>query len=289
MLIAVFGALLWRRGIPLEREQVFAWLAGALVLIVLARGGTPRAAATAIRDWGIFALLFVAYDYTRGAADTLGMPIQTELPIAIDRWFFPGDVPTVELQRALGPLNGRQWFEPLVSIVYLTHFVVPYLFAAVLWLGPRARWRAWVARFATLTAAALVTYVLLPTTPPWLASRQGDIAEIRRSTGFGWSRLGLPTAERLLAKGQASVNLIAALPSLHAAYPMLLLLFLWGRSRWPLRVALVTFTVFMGFALIISGEHYAFDVLLGWAYACGAMAIWNRLGRWPAIRRWLDS
>ena len=50
-------------------------------------------------------------------------------------------------------------------------------------------------------------------------------------------------------------------------YPMLLTMFFWPRlGNWG-RATLVTYTLAMALTLVISGEHYAVDVLGGWAVA----------------------
>ena len=40
----------------------------------------------------------------------------------------------------------------------------------------------------------------------------------------------------------------------------------------------------MGLTLIATGEHYFFDVALGWVYAGAVMAGWSRWERWRAER-----
>ena len=62
------------------------------------------------------------------------------------------------------------------------------------------------------------------------------------------------------------------MPSLHAAYALLIGLFFWPLvgPRW--RVALMAYAVAMGFALVYTGEHYVSDVLAGWLYAGVAFA-----------------
>ena len=83
----------------------------------------------------------------------------------------------------------------------------------------------------------------------------------------------------LFSEGQASVNLVAAVPSLHSAFTALVALFLWKRVRPALRPLLALYPLAMGLALIATGEHYFFDVLLGWLYAgavMGAWALWER-------------
>jgi membrane-associated phospholipid phosphatase len=85
--------------------------------------------------------------------------------------------------------------------------------------------------------------------------------------------IGLGTAG-LFSKGQASVNLVAAVPSLHAGFTALVAMFLWRRVRPALRPLLALYPLAMALALIATGEHYFFDVLLGWLYAGAVMGGW---------------
>jgi membrane-associated phospholipid phosphatase len=71
------------------------------------------------------------------------------------------------------------------------------------------------------------------------------------------------------------------MPSLHAAYPALLLLFFW-RDGWRLRIPLALYTLAMGFTLVYGGEHFLIDILVGWAYAAVAFSIVRLAG--PAWR-----
>ena len=96
----------------------------------------------------------------------------------------------------------------------------------------------------------------------------------------GLSLVGLNVAERLITKGQASVNLVAAVPSLHAAYAALVAATLWPTARRVTRGLLVAYVLGMAFALVVSGEHYVIDALLGWGYVAGATVGWDRLQPW---------
>ena len=48
---------------------------------------------------------------------------------------------------------------------------------------------------------------------------------------------------------------------------MLVAVFVRARVRTRFRELLWLYPLAMGFALVYSGEHYVFDVVLGWAYA----------------------
>ena len=64
------------------------------------------------------------------------------------------------------------------------------------------------------------------------------------------------------------------MPSLHSAFTALVAMFLWNRVRPSLRWLLPLYPLAMGLTLIATGEHYFFDVLLGWMYAGAVMAGW---------------
>ena len=281
-----FASVRW--GLPVDREQVLAWTLGVAVAVSLAAGHRFEAA-RALRDWAIFAVLFVAYDYSRGIADQLGMPLQIDAPIVVDRALFGGDVPTVELQARLGPFNGERWWEAAMAVIYVSHFLAPYAVTAFLWLTDRSRWRAWLAQFAGVTCAGLAGYVLLPTMPPWLASRQGLLGPVDRVATRGFSLLALEPAHTLMQKGQAVANLVAAFPSLHAAYPALMAVFFWGRCGLIGRTLLAAYPIAMALTLVVGGEHYVFDVLGGWGVVAAVAVVWRRCSSRPSVSRWLNN
>ena len=89
---------------------------------------------------------------------------------------------------------------------------------------------------------------------------------VYRVTGSVWTELGVHPAAAIWDKGDSLYNPVAALPSLHAAFPMLLLCFFWRTGTW-VRVLGIAYVLAMGWTLVYGGEHYIFDVLLGWIYA----------------------
>nr|WP_082135713.1 phosphatase PAP2 family protein [Mycobacterium sp. EPa45] len=283
-------------GLAFNRELVLLYVCTGL----LAAGIGRRRLLVIVRDWLPFALVLIVYDLSRGAADLIGAPTQWTWQPDLDRRMF-GAIPTVWLQEHL-KMPSPPWWEVVISTVYMSFFILPYVVAAVLWLRDRAEWKAFVRRFVVLSFTALGIYAVLPAAPPWAAARcdpadvaggpsapacmfrpvplpdggllgpvttrhagAGDFVERISSRGFGM--LHLDVARALLDEGQASVNLVAAIPSLHAGLSAMIAAFLWGRvgRRWqPL---LAGYVVIMAFALVYSAEHYVIDLLLGWMLA----------------------
>ena len=259
-------------GLPTDRVVLLGW-----VLAVLAAQSVGRGRAALVRllvDWVPLMALLLLYDLSRGLADGLGMPVHVTEPAAADRWLGDGVLPTLWLQQHWG----AAWWAALASLVYASHFVVTPVVLAVLWLRDRARWTGYVRLVLALSAAGLVTYVLYPAAPPWLAAKDGVIEHVDRISGSGWAVLGLPRAGAVLHSSQAQVNAVAAVPSLHTAFAVLTCLVLLPLARhvWQ-RVALVTYAVLMPVVLVWSGEHYVVDTLLGALYAGAVWALVPRL------------
>ncbi|HET7119909.1 MAG TPA: phosphatase PAP2 family protein [Solirubrobacterales bacterium] len=266
-------------GIPVQRELVILWTCGALAVASLGR--PPREVLRLLLDWLPIVAVLAVYDLTRGAADSFGIGIHYHPMLDFDRFVFGGEAPTEWLQAHLYEPGVIHWYDVAFTLVYTSYFIVPFAFAGFLWARDRPAFLRYMRRFVTLTLAGLATYILFPAAPPWLAAEHGLIGEVHRTTGNGWEVLGVGTAA-LFREGQAGVNLVAAVPSLHSGITALVAFFLWGRvRRRPLRPLLLLYPLAMGVTLMATGEHYFFDVLLGWCYAGAVMFAWA----WAERRR----
>ena len=281
--VAYFVSSYRRRGFPFDRERVMLWIAAALVITSVGRGW--RWALRVAVDWVPFAVLLYAYDLTYGFATRFGRPVLVEPLVAADKLLFAGQVPAVWVQQHISHHGGVAWWELAVSIVYASHFVLPFALAGALWWRSRRLWRQWVTRLLTLSFSAVIVYAALPTGAPWYAAQQGLISPIDRPVGRGWVTIGLHAAPALLQRGRQFVNPYAALPSLHAGYSFLFALFVFGllgRGRW--RLLVFAYPVAMAFVLIYGGEHFVADILAGWALAGASSWLCRRVGRWWSAR-----
>lgn len=265
-------------GIPVQRELVIAWTCGAIACASL---GRPRQQILRlVLDWLPILAVLAVYDFTRGAADSLGIGVHAHPMVDFDRFVFFGETPTEWLQARLYEPGVVNWWDVAFTLVYTSYFIVPFALAGALWVRDRLAFLGFVKRLISLALAGLATYIAFPAAPPWMAAEAGLLGEVHRSVSEGWEVLGVSTAG-LFSEGQAVANPVAAVPSLHAAFTALVAMFLWGRVRSGLRPLLALYPLAMGLTLIATGEHYFFDVLLGWLYAAAVMVAW---GRWERRR-----
>lgn len=230
-----------------------------------------------VKDWSLFALLLFAYDYSRGLADQLGRTVDFTVIRNIDRALFLGHDPNVWIQQHLNISSELSWYEYPLAVTYMTHFIVPISVAVILWMRNRAEWIRFTRRLGLLLAAGVMTYVIFPVAPPWMAARNGYITPIRRITARAWSDMGLTTVSKLFDRGAAITNPVAALPSLHAAFSLLVVAFFWSQMPTWLRVVSLLLPASMALCLVYFGEHWVTDVLLGWLYVWFVFWI---AGRW---------
>jgi hypothetical protein len=267
--VTAAGALI----VPPDRPAVLWWLVG---LVALTCAGATHGVRRFLMDWLPLVVIAAGYDTVRAQAPDLIARAIVRPQLRFDELVFGGTAPTVQLQRWLDVRPNRvHWWDYLAWVAYLSHFVVTLAVAAFLYFTNRARFKRLALLILTVSVAGFITYFIIPAEPPWLASRQGALPHTTRVVHDIWSNLDLPTIAKVFNGDSRVANPVAALPSLHAAWPFMLLLFLWPvlrRGRW----LLVGYNAVMVFVLVYGAEHYVSDILLGWLYATVVFVAWSR-------------
>ena len=274
-------ALVWTQGLILSRDWLFGWL--LLGLLAASLSDPLRWARGVVVDWLPLMIVLLCYDLSLPVRQWLGIVPHVWPQLDADRIVF-GQLPTTSLQHWLYGVGAPHWYDYVAFVVYLSHFFVTLLVLALLWKLSHQRFRHYRALVVALATAGFVTYVLFPAVPPWLAAREGYIEPVTRVMADMWGAVGIAPAKALFENHGEFYNQEAAVPSLHAAYPMLLLLFFWGAGRWA-RTGLVAYALGMAFTLVYSGEHYVSDIIIGWLYAGAAFAVVGWARRRRARRR----
>jgi len=217
-----------------------------------------------ILDWIPFLFLLISYDFLRGFADNfLFKPHYIEL-IQAEEFLFRS-LPTVTLQALFYHPPGLSWYDFIAIILYFLHFALPLAFGYLLWMFNRQHFKQFVIGILILSYTGWVTYIAYPAAPPWLAEKEGYISGVTKIMDQTLSvfpqRLQLPTIYH-----QFNPNPVAAIPSLHSAYPFLVFLF---ALRYFRKKALLFFPYVLAvwLSVVYLGEHYIIDVLAGILYS----------------------
>ena len=265
-------------GVPEKRAVLIALVLALLLSTCIGRG--RQATVRMLIDWLPFAAVLLIYDQSRRLGGRLGLPVHEADIARAERWLFGGADPTVWLQAHLHPNASVHWYDAFCTLVYTSHFVFTPVLAAVLWLVAREAFLRFITRIVLLSVAALITYMLFPAAPPWMASQDGYLGPVHRLSAEGWIYLHAGNINSLLARAQdKGSNPVAAMPSVHTATAVLVAIGLGSllRTRW--RYLLALYPMAMAFALIYTGEHYALDLTAGIVYALAvhfAVLHWER-------------
>jgi membrane-associated phospholipid phosphatase len=295
--------------IPLTIEWAVLLLAGAA--FISGRG------LMFLRDWGAFVVVLFAWQITAPVATDLPFPWHATELIAADRAVF-GVVPAQWLQHHLYHPGVLEPWDVFAAVMYMLHFVTPLMAGFFLWLANRELFHRYTVAFAVVAIGGYLTWIVYPSVPPWLAgqplvhvghtyirpwiaARQGYPGGLQAA--WAHAHVYLPHVKNLfsvfvwhwyngynghLSLGilHGSVDQVGAIPSEHAAFPMLFFLFLRKQFGRPADILLV-YVAGLVFSVMYLGQHYFIDVFVGFCYAGLGYAF--ALYALPVILRWFSG
>ncbi|MFL6073505.1 MAG: phosphatase PAP2 family protein [Mycobacteriales bacterium] len=223
---------------------------------------TGALVAAALGQAALMVGVIVAYRQGRHLAGDVGAPALRHASTVwhLERWL--GLPSEASVQRLA--LHAH-WLVHAMNVFYLTaHFPVTGVFLAWVWFRHRTAWPRVRAALILLTGAALAIHLAYPLAPPRLLPGHPLL-----DTG----RLIGPTPYPEQA-GHGYSNQYAAMPSLHIAWAVLVA---WGvvtlSRRRRLRWLAVPYPVTTTLVVVITGNHYWLDGIVGVALLCLALRL----------------
>ncbi len=178
-----------------------------------------------LKDLLPFFLLLLTYQSLRGFADNLSSSqIHITDLIGWEKSLFNGWIPAYFVQSTLPSLPGHTVITLFANIFYMSHFITPIIVAIIIWNYKKDAYWPYIFGLLILTYGAFFTYLFFPAAPPWWATKYGYLLDQPVTlTAFVY-----PTLVEFFGP-----NPVAAMPSLHMAYPsfIFLILFIYGKGR----------------------------------------------------------
>ena len=217
------------------------------------------------------AALFIYFFVRGGRPDDLESSLRRGLQI-------------VDLEKRLGIFTEVRWQEVFLQYDLLMDIAnqvyawghYPVLAAIGTWLAIKNPSRFRFVRNVMLLSGVLgiVAYWLLPTAPPRLLHLSGK--------NFGFVDTVHGSADVVYLQPAPFVNDFAALPSFHFGWIALASAAIWVNTRNPfLRVFAVALSIVMWWAIVVTGNHFFFDMVAGGfvvAISWVAVAYLDRIG-----------
>ena len=173
--------------------------------------------------------------------------------------------------------NTSLWLDIISGIFYLCWVPVPLIFAGVLFFKSRNLFFQFSLTFFLVNIIGFIGYYVYPAAPPWYVSEYGfDFVSSTPGNTAGLGRfddlLGIGVFKGIYAK---SSNVFAAMPSLHAAYMMIVVFFgIKAKMKgWNILFAIITTGIW--FSAVYSNHHYILDILAGMICAIAGIALFQ--------------
>jgi membrane-associated phospholipid phosphatase len=84
-------------------------------------------------------------------------------------------------------------------------------------------------------------------------------------------------------------NVFAAVPSLHAAYPIISFYFAWKKRMKIASILFAAIVIGIWFSAIYTRHHYIIDVILGVLCSIVTLFVYEKIVLKTRINRWIDS
>jgi hypothetical protein len=148
---------------------------------------------------------------------------------------------------------------PYATFIFFTVAYAVYLFIVD---RPGAARFGWA--FFLLNLVGYVTYHVVPAAPPWYFHANGCVVDLAAHAS------AIPYFAGFYGR---STDVFGAIPSLHVAYPLMLVWESFRRHGKWMRGLTLTYWLWMSAAAVYLNHHWFTDVWLGWIYALGALTL----------------
>ncbi len=176
-------------------------------------------------------------------------------------------------------VHQHTFLDIMSGLFYLCWMPLPLAFAGYLFYKNKEAFFRFSLTFLTVNLLGFIIYYAYPAAPPWYVQQYGFTFNAHtpgNTAGLGRfdSFFHVSVFSALYSK---SSNVFAAMPSLHASYPLTVLYY---GIKYRLRRANVLFALIMvgiWFAAVYSSHHYVLDVLAGITCGLTGIALFNYL------------
>jgi len=202
----------------------------------------------------------------------------------------PNVVPVTLTPNEYWQLHTSPFLDIMSGIFYLCWIPVPLAFAGYLFYKDKNAFLRFSLTFLLVNLLGFIIYYGYPAAPPWYVQLYGfhfNPHTPGNTAGLGRfdSLLHVSVFSGLYAK---SSNVFAAMPSLHASYPLIVLYYgIRTRQGW-INWLFGTIVAGIWFAAVYSSHHYVLDVLAGITCGLTGIALFNYLYGRNSFRRWID-
>jgi len=281
--LLVVGYLLWVHFIGEVRGEHYA-----LVIIWISAYYINDKSRRFIIGFSIFIIFWIIYDSMRIIPNYEVSTAHIKEPYDFEKALFGINLSDKFLTpNEYFSLYNNKFLDFLSGFFYINWMPVPLGFGVYLYLKDKYVFVNYSIAFLLVNIIGFVIYYIYPAAPPWYV----ELYDFDLHIGVPGNRAGLVRFDELVnipvfeAIYNKNANVLAAIPSLHAAYPVIVLYFgIKKRLGWII-ILFVVFMLGIWFSAVYSGHHYIIDIILGISIALITVLLFNRISKYSIINK----
>lgn len=232
-----------------------------------------------IIGFSIFLVYWIIFDYMKAAPNYMFFKVHIADIYEFEKQLFgiheKGNILT---PNEYWLAHSQSWMDVMSGVFYLCWVPVPLMFAVYLFITDRLALLHFAATFFFVNLLGFVIYYTFPAAPPWyvqlhgfefIPNTPGNTAGLARFDAFFHANI----FHSIYSKGS---NVFAAMPSLHSAYPLIVLYYSRNHVNRFFQIVFATVTVGIWFAAVYLSHHYVVDVIAGITTATVGIFIYRK-------------
>lgn len=245
-----------------------------------------------IIGFSVFIVYWIIFDYMKAFPNYAVTPVHIADLYNLEKHLFGinfnGQILT---PNEYWKINATTFLDVIAGLFYICWIPVPLTFAAFLFFKNRREFLCFALTFLVVNLLGFIIYYSYPAAPPWYIQEHGFIfhAATPGNTG-GLARFdkyfNVHIFQSIYQKGS---NVFAAMPSLHSAYPVIVIYYGLKNRLGFINIILATVMVGIWLTAIYTSHHYILDVLAGILCAIVGINLFNFLfSRITFLREFLN-
>lgn len=263
-------------------------VAGMFTAMYIISGATRRFAL----GFSIFIIYWIIFNYTKAFPNYWVNGVHIADLYATEKSLFGVQMNGVTVTpNEYWQANHNTFLDIMTGCFYLCWVPVPLLFGVILFFRKREQFFRFSLTFLLVNLVGFVIYYIYPAAPPWYvqqfgftfnAATPGNTAGLHRFD----DHVGAGIFKSLY---EHSSNVFAAMPSLHSAYPLIVLYYgIKTHMKW-LNLFFAAVMLGIWFSAVYTSHHYVLDVLAGIACAVFSIGLFYVLMKTKSIKRFMAT
>ncbi|MCF6183071.1 MAG: phosphatase PAP2 family protein [Bacteroidales bacterium] len=245
-----------------------------------------------ILGFSVFIIFWIIYDSMRIIPNYEVSPVHIKEPYLSEKYLFGINYNNILLTpNEYFDIAHNKLLDFISGFFYINWMPVPIGFGIYLYIKDKYLFIKFSLAFILVNLVGFIIYYAYPAAPPWYVKLYGFDLHL----GVPGNRAGLARFDDLIGFPlfaniyNKNANVMAAMPSLHSAYPVVVLFYAVKKHLGRVNIFFVIFMLGIWFSAVYSGHHYIIDIIVGVSVALFVLILFEKVSQKPKIKNLLRN